>query len=296
MLNDGFYKKVEDPKYLKNILYGDTDSLFLCIPTKTSAKQMSIDEIIKISKDTGKNINDLIQQYMVKYLFPKANIDPNFNKTQFKNEMIMSSIMFLDVKKQYAYKLLVKEGVVLTEPETKYTGIQIVRTNTAKITSKLLREMIEDVILNPQITRKQRIPKLIELVDAKHKVFNDFADACDFTEIGIPCKWQKQDQHIMGMKLYNFIMEKETFNLGSSGRFIYCKFHDTRTLNLSGIDTDKLNGIVVPYSYDKDKLRDAMAKYKIIIDRQTQWDTLYSKTCQRLTELVKLIDKRSEGK
>jgi intein/homing endonuclease len=268
----------------------NTDSLFISVPIPNNKllKDLTGEEILSIAKDAGKSINDAIQYYLINHYLKKANISPEYNRTYFKNEMILSSILFIpDAKKQYAYKLLAKEGVILKEPEINYTGIQIVRSNTAKFTANILKEMIEDVLLNSNINKKDILKYIENIADQGYKKFMDDVQQYKFDEVGIPCKWQKQDQFINGMKIYNYIKNETVFSLGSSGKFVYCKFNNPKLFDNSGIDMKKTNGVVFPYKYNLDEITSVMKEYRIVVDFQKHYETIFSTTCHKIVELAK---------
>jgi hypothetical protein len=76
-------------------------------------------------------------------------------------------------------------------------------------------------------------------------------------------------------------MNEEIFTPLSAGKFIYCKF---------GINFGKdINGICVPYTYDKELLKEKLEANKIIIDENKQWETLLTTTCKRVLDLVKTL-------
>ncbi len=244
MLPKNFYENVEDPTYLNHILYGDTDSLFIAVPTPNT-DELTTEKKLEIADKVSEGINEAINKYLIEYLLPKSNISINQNCTYFKSEMLMDSIMLLDIKKNYAYKILAKKGKIFKNPKVNYTGIQVVKSNAAKITQDMLREMIEDVILNTEVAAKNRLAKLSEIINS---YYNKFIQACndlELGEIGFPGKWQKKAMFVDGMKLYNFIMEKEIFSLGSAGNFIYYIFHNPKIF--TNMDMSKVNGIVIPH-------------------------------------------------
>jgi len=245
MLSHNYYDEVERPGMLKHILYSDTDSIFIVIPAK-DADKMTTEEKMKIANEASEGINRAITKYLNEYFLPKSNISIDRNATYFKSEMLLEAIMFLDVKKNYAYKIIAKKGKIFEKPEIEYTGIQVVRSNAAKITQDMLREIIEGVVLNDQINSKDRLPKVSEIVTNTHTKFIENIDNLDLAEISIPGKWSKADQYINGMSLYNFIMKKEIFSMGSAGNFIYCIFRNPKLFQGSNLDMNKTKGIVIP--------------------------------------------------
>ena len=195
-------------------------------------------------------------------------------------------------KKNYAYKLLVKKGKVFTKPKIDYTGIQIVKSDAAKFTQDLLRTMIEDVILG-EVSAPSYLKTIITIVDEYHKKFNKLCDEFEFSDIGFPGKWQKKTFIINGMQIYNFITNKKVFSFGSSGKFIYCSFKNPNLF--TNIDMSKINGICIPYVYDKELIKNIFKKYQIEIDRPTQWAKLFTTTCERIINLVKFVNQQTKN-
>jgi len=286
MLPKNYYDDVEKPGALKHILYSDTDSIYIAIPAQNSEKLITKEKLI-IADKVSEDINNAVAKYLNEYFLPKSNISIDQNATYFKTEMLMSAIMFLDVKKNYAYKLEAKKGKILDPPKIEYTGIQVVRSNAAKLTQDMLKEIIEGVILNDQLNSKDRLQKASDIVSKFHTSFLDDINNLELGNISIPGKWSKADLHINGMSLYNFIMKKEIFSMGSAGNFIYCTFRNSKLFQGSNLDMSKVKGVVVPQKYDKLLLDKKLNEYQIKIDNTTQWDTLFSTTVGRIVELIK---------
>jgi hypothetical protein len=286
MLLKNYYDVVEIPGMLKHILYSDTDSIFIIIPHKNSINLATKEKLVIVDV-VSEDINTAITKYLNEYFLPKSNVSIDQNTTFFKSEMLISDIAFLDVKKNYVYKLEAKKGKILDTPEISYTGIQVVRSNAAKLTQDLLREIIEGVVLNEAMLPKDRLPKVSEIVNRFHETFLDNINNLDLGELSIPGKWAKAEQFIGSMSLYNFIMKKEVFSLGSAGNFIYCTFRNKKLFQNSNLDLDKIKGLTIPQVYDKVLLEKKLNEYQIQIDIETQWDTLYSTTVGRIVDLVK---------
>jgi len=187
----------------------DTDSLFISIPVKNSEK-LTTQEKLKISDKVSEDINNAVTKYLNNYFLPKSNISPDQNATYFKSELLMDAVVFLGVKKTYAYKLLASKGQIFDKPSIEYTGIQVVRSNAAKLTQDLLREIIENVILNEEVQVKEKLPRATNIVNDFHQKFIDCIENLDIIDICIPGKWSKTDLFINGMTLYNFIMKKKS--------------------------------------------------------------------------------------
>lgn len=289
ILPEDFYKKVEEPDYLHHILYGDTDSLFICLPIK-DAKTLSTEELINITDLHATKINDLSTSYIENSLLEKCNIDKKHNYTYFKTESIMESMIFLDVKKVYGYKVIIENGEYHMAFD--YKGFPMRRSDYSKFTQDLLREIIEEVILNSSIQKDKKYDIVIDLINTYKNKFKKCIETFDYSYIGIPKKWSKVDGVINGMLLYNLLLNKKLFTTGSSGKMIYCILKN-KNIFKDKIDVEKTKTICVPYKYDINLLKEQMEKHQIIIDSDKQWSTIYNKTCQRIQQLTKEISGRN---
>jgi len=284
-LEKDFYRKVEQFRYLKHVLYGDTDSIFLKLKIK-NAVDKSAEELWEIADYHSKKINQNLIDHINTTLLPRCNINPDQNTVFFKTELLMSAIMLLDVKKQYSYKLIVKEGNKLKKPEVYHTGIQIVKSDTSEYTKQILETVIENIILNEEIPGPKKLSKIIECITNIKKQFDQDIENFEFNNIATNVKYGKNRQIITAMKLYNYIVNEEIFNYGSSGKMVYCDF--TQSNILKKLNILKCKSIVVPYVYDKELLKEKFKIYNIHVDSSSQWSKkIYTKTCQRIVNLVK---------
>jgi hypothetical protein len=86
-------------------------------------------------------------------------------------------------------------------------------------------------------------------------------------------------------------MDENIFSSGSAGRFIYTKFGNLQHFKKLDVDVSKLNAICIPYNYSPEKVKEKFQEYNIIIDKVQQWERVFTTTCQRLVDLVKLEGK-----
>lgn len=289
---EGYVYDFEVPNYhnftANGCLVHNTDSIFILVPANT--KELSPEQKWEIAEKSADEINNLINKYVTGHLLPRCNINPKYNQTYFKTELLMDSGMFLNVKKQYAYKLLVKEGVVLDPPKVKYTGIQVVKSDAAKMTQNMLKEMIEKVVLNSEYPDNQKLQQITMVVNRFKTNFNKQLKEFDFTEIGLPGKWGKKALFVHGMTLYNKITNQEIFGVGSAGKFTYCKFVNPPALP-KDVSLKDTKGICIPYEYNVEQLRTLLEKFGIVPDGEVQWNKLFTTTCQRVVDLVKTLKK-----
>lgn len=284
--NDYVYD-IEIPRthtFLANgFLVHNTDSIFLTIPHKYNENE-TIEDKMEIANETAKGINELIIKYTKDFLLTKCNIDPSHNCTDFESEMLMESILFISVKKNYAYKMLVKEGKILEKPKVDYKNLEVKRSNIPTMTKNILTHLVEDIALNKEVHNK--VEATIEGVKYFKEQFNSAISEMRLAEISTPGKWAKNEFIINGMKIYNYIMEEEVFSPMSAGRFIYTRFNNP-SLFSSNFDTKKINGICIPYDFDSDKLKQKLYEYDIEIDETKQWEKVFTTTCKKVIESIK---------
>jgi len=258
----------------------NTDSIFITIPTKEDASQLAPDDLWNKAIEASNGINDLIIDYTKDVLLPRCNIKPEHNQTFFKTELLMESIMFLDTKKRYAFKLLIKEGNPLKKPKVFYTGIDVIKSNVAKLTQDLLKEIIENIALNAEILPENKRQVLIDTIGKFYTKFNQCVDDLDTSYVGIPGKWARLKNMISGMKLYNHIMNEPVFEPSSSAKFVY--IHPVTIGEFKNV-----NGICLPYEFNTELVKEKFNIFKIKIDRKLHWSKVYNKTCERVVDLLK---------
>lgn len=296
-IDPDFWENVE--KKSDQVLYGDTDSIFLGIK---KIKPKNTEEAIKEAKELTGELNNLIVKYKNEVVLPKLNIDQSYNKTDFKNEFTASQIMFLEVKKNYAYKKTSNEGKILETPKIEYTGIPIVRTDASKYTQDMIRSIIEDVALSDE---KNKIKKLKEVFKYFHNIVDEHVKDYNFDYIGIPCKWadrqyKLESADLVSMRLYNTIVNDEIFKPPVSGLRLPIKIKNMMIFNshidplrgkkqyyLNDEKLENFNFLSVPYNYDKENLKKTLENFEIEIDTETFKEKLFIKIAQRITEIIK---------
>ncbi|MEM4385242.1 MAG: DNA polymerase domain-containing protein [Candidatus Anstonellales archaeon] len=287
-----FFNKVElDSDY---VVYGDTDSLYLNIK---SIKPKSTEEAIEYSKKISDDINKIIKDYLNGYFLPKSGVNRDYNCIDFKTEVICSAMILLDVKKNYVYKMIAKEGVVLDKPKVKYVGIPVVRSDYSDLT----RDMIKDVI--ESILDGSKPEEIVSIISSYRKKMNRHIINYDFKYIGIPVKWAmreyvKDTAQIIGMKLYNILTGTEKFRQTVSGRripinilngvkfmsYIYDRNGSDYISEIGGVD--KIKFLCIPDDYSIDTVKSVMSDSGISVDSDRLWEISYSKTLKRIVKLL----------
>ena len=293
-IDPDFFSKVEQVHNF--VIYGDTDSLYLKIPEKIDDIQKAVESSNRISNE----INSIIKTFMDNYYLPRSGIDPKYNFTEFKTELVCDAILLLDIKKNYAYRILAKEGNIFKQPKVKYTGIPIVRTDYSQFTKDMIKHVIEEIAFK-NATLENIVSYLKRCYDDLERLVKEM----DFLYIGIPTKWgirdyKKDTTQILAMKLYNTLVNKDIFKPLVSGRRLPINIKDQNklldilysnrkkhALFLSEFDISKLTFICFPLTETSENAKEILSNSGIEVDIDKLWNILYSKVCKRVFEVIK---------
>src|SRR6056297_2144198 len=146
MIPHDVYTRVEKPQ--KYVVYGDTDSLFINIPEeKVTNSEDAMNKGMKISEE----INSIIDDVMNNFFLPRLGVDPQYNYTSFKTEIIIDMLMLLDIKKNYAYRVIAQDGIIKDPPVIDYKGLPIKKSDASELTKYFLKRLIYDIIFNDEV-------------------------------------------------------------------------------------------------------------------------------------------------
>lgn len=291
---------LEVPDYHVFIIDGcivhNTDSIFINIPGEYKDIYEKIRSMNKVLKD----VNELIVDYTKNTLMPRCNIDPKYCETSFKGELLIESILFLDVKKSYAYKQLAAEaeidennnvigGIILKKPEVMRRSTLGIKGDTIPLSKDIMEELIEYIAFDNTLTKKEKYTKAIEALGKYNQIFLKAVEELDAKKIGAPVRWQKKDYVIHGMKLFNALIDP-VFQHLSFGYALYCKFNSLKaleSLNLTDVPLEKVKMMVFPEKFDVELTKKKMQEYGISIDINEQRDRIISKVCKRIIAILK---------
>lgn len=296
-----FFKRVVNQKFVP---YGDTDSLFINIP---SIKPQNATEALDFANKISEEINLTIKSFNDNYLLPKMGVDPQYNFTEFKTEFVIDGIMFLDIKKNYAYRLVVQEGKILKTPTIVYAGLPIKKVDTSKFVKQFLKTMIDDVMLNPNIPLNQTIPEISKIAKSMQQLLYEHIAQYKFDIIGTPKKWgtgysaDREPWQVNAMKLYNTIIDDAILMPMSGALYVPIKIKDDILFNTKlasqrgkheyyigqDVASTSLNKIFVPYNYDSERVKCAFENYGIEVDPIEAWDFLFGKIIRRVIDVAK---------
>jgi len=226
-----FYFYVELPNKLNKILYSDTDSMFILLDDTID----KIDDVVKVDEEIvtplSMKLNETIRDIWKQKILSRANvIDDEYNKLDFKTEMILDFIIYSDVKKRYVYRILKEKKNVFKEPKVSYKGFEFTRSDASKFIKELQKAIVNLIIDTPDIKELyKRFNKLC--MDYLRKLYKA-VDEFDIDYFGIPKNWsassyKKEPSFILGAKFYNtFIVDK--IRPGTKGLTIPIEFEKNR--------------------------------------------------------------------
>lgn len=234
--------------FANDILVHNTDSMFLHIEPilkelfKDEFDDMSDDEKIDATFDIVKKCSEYINNDALKKLI--AIHDPDMENSlatefdfNFKEELVMRRLLYMQKKKKYASWIVSKEGKKIDEISV--VGIEIVRSDFSQFAKQMMQDVI-DKVLKFDYTRFDLIPYV-------NKTINKCVNAINVGDISVgkPGSWGLRDydkytQVINAMIIYNTLFGKE-FGRGSRGYVFYIK-----SINESKIDNyrSKYNDLI----------------------------------------------------
>ena len=294
-----FYNLVEQDDYLEHIIYGDTDSLFIHIP---EYGMPDVKDKLRLVNKTAKDINSLVVQYMTDYYIPKCGFSSKYNEVNFKEEMVIDKMLFLDIKKTYAYRQLTKEaelneagelvgGKIFKKPKIVLTSNLGIKSDLAELSKMIMSDAVDVAFMD--ISPKEQFDKLCEMAKEHSRIFREAFKEHRYSIVGIPCRWNKDPAVIKPMQLYNEVVENVFQNM-ISGYKIYCTFTSRAAIKRLKGDYDKIDCIVIPLEPDVPKLMDGMQKFGIQFDLKTQWEKINNKTIERLIDDFRKRSKQAE--
>ena len=212
---------LELPENRPYVIYGDTDSVFTDagrVARALNPDSTNYDEKIKNSWNVICKTSDYINKYLIHEILKRKGIDPNDEFSEynffFKTEYIASKAIFLDVKKSYAWHLVMENGDKIDEIKIK--GLAPIKSSFSKMgkdcSSKVLEYILTDYDTSNKIKSNKHIGKIID------EFINKSLDMCKTGErdIGVPCKlnddistYASIGAHVRGMMIYDTLFDHE---------------------------------------------------------------------------------------
>lgn len=277
---------IENTDTNSNLLYSDTDSLYILILIPFDKNQnwrKTVDYVQTVSEMINTNYMEALNINIGKF----ANLNPKYNTMVFKSETVSIQAAFIS-KKFYTLAKIWDEGVFYEEinfKTLKKTGGQIRKADITPITKKLLEKVYTVLVVPSDIKKLEEMYRKIFIEiknNIKMELQNDIKNL-NYKSFGVPKKWgfkaeKKITQWVLGAKLYNQICE-DIFRPGDSMIMIPIKgqFHDLEKVldqkklefGLTKTDLKNLDNISLPPTLRADQieiLNKNFEKYKIKID------------------------------
>jgi len=219
----------------KNIITGDTDSLFI---TYENVKE---NVTIKDMDEWNKRIQNFLNKELVPELIKRHNVDVKNSRLELKNELLINRGLFL-AKKRYALHVIRREGKMIDEVQVK--GLETRRSDYPSYSKECIKELLNLILKSEKVPLK----KIMDFVKSKESDFLEKIKSGN-KEVARPCSWTKKlseykvlSQGVRAMQNWNQIM----YNIHSIGSKGYL-------FKLKGIDLEKAPKDVVD-RYNKEFL------------------------------------------
>lgn len=258
------------------VVYSDTDSIFFWLE----------DVVNKANSIAGKTMNTQeTTDFVVKYFNTKlttwmneatesiaTELNSRENRIQFKQEAISESGFWL-AKKRYALRVIDNEGVRYNEPDTKITGIEVVRSSTPAIARKWLKDAVElvldydkDGLVEYVEKHREMFMKLGPSEAAFPRSANNLAKYGDAKTIyshslSVPIAVRASLLYNSLISKYNLDKKYEKIREGDKIKFIYLREPNTLRENVIAFNT------VLPEEFDLHKYVDYETQFqKVFLD------------------------------
>lgn len=214
-----------------NILYGDTDSMFVYLTDYLRSKNIEVKKSPEVLKEVS-IIQDYINNVILPAILKKHKINMKYSEMYLKNEFLMSRYYALNAKKKYASKVISQEGKDICERDIK--GLEIKRSEIPSRTQKLLSDII-DTILDENVKKKDLKPTIDKIVkDTREEMLNLIKSGDNSVSKVVAfskdvSEYKVMSQNIKSMLMWNALAGKEDFRTGSKGHL----------WNILGIDLNK---------------------------------------------------------
>lgn len=245
----------------KNVIYGDTDSAFLLIG-KVVKHLYKNDTELKDQIDHAwviiERISQFINQYVIKDILTRKNIDfydddKDYNY-EYKKEIVASKVLFGDSKKQYAMRMMLREGKPVDNIDIK--GMVTIKSDTSRMSRELGNKIIHYILTDYDVENISASNKhIMDMYNEAVEKVNRLIDKGDLS-IGTPSSlvsdlsaYKTFQSSSRGMLLYDTIFEDHEYVAQDKGYQFY----------ISDINWDKLK--TTPEEI-KDRFRRKYSKYE----------------------------------
>ena len=226
----------------ETILVTDTDSTFVYLDPlvkvmKGVVKQNSYDQ-----EETTSIVN--VFTYLLTHFIESVfyELSTNYNvevknrsMISMKNEFLFERVVLTENKKQYAAKMLMKEGNIFKKPKYEVKGLSIKKVGTPKPARIIYNKILEDLILNPKEIDRMAVfkefVKLEKMVEGSlNKCETKFLKPSKFSSVNAYADPLTQ-QAVRGVLLWNAIYPDKAIQNLSKINILKFKSVDVATLD-----------------------------------------------------------------
>lgn len=280
----------------------NTDSIHIHSPNETYT---SPEEATAKAEVLANEINGVITNLLNNHLLIKMNVNRDYNKTFFKTESVISKMILLEAKKNYAYLEISKKGKIHESPKVKYVGIPVVRSDYSKFTQDFIKFLVEKIAFNSDIYGQNISDVIISVINDKKQELETKLKNFDYKYIATPGRWKISDTYrsipftVIGMQLYNTVTNTETFRPGLNGLSFPIKVLDIEKFKvairplkdskyfLKNIPLSKINYITLPTNYEIKILTQIFETCAIKIDEDIVWDKSFGTVAKNIARVIR---------
>ena len=225
-VNNNFMDKC---KSLQDVLYGDTDSMFVYLTDYLKDKKIEVKKSPEVLSEIQK-IQDYVNKVALSEFLKLHNIPKENSMIFLKNEYLFNKYYTLNGKKHYAAKVIAQEGKDINETEIK--GLEIKRSEIPKKSQEVLKEIL-NVILDINIKKENIKPTVDKIAEKAKKEMIELVEKRDNSVVRMVSyskslkDYKAMPRHIKAMMIWNELVN-EDFRMGSRG-----KLWDLRAIDLT---------------------------------------------------------------
>lgn len=254
-INEQKYNDIMKYKHeLVNIVYGDTDSLYISydnlLNTIDNIEKMSIQEKLNIIVNLNRDFLDKHNEQFMDEYFKMRHAKSIHN---FELETVALSGVWLDVKKRYAQILLWKDGKFfdIDDLPMKIKGLEMVKSSVPKQARESLKRLVR-YLLEEQDESYMLQKMNVKSIAEKQKWFEaDLEDICGSVGVQNYTKYILDDTNPIGLKvapkcpynvkaLGNYNRIRQAYNLPGDpiygGKIKWYKYLPAGKMNLNDCD------------------------------------------------------------
>lgn len=205
---------------IKHVITGDTDSLFVTYENIIK-NEINFENIKPTILEYNSKVQNFLNNDIILNLSKKRNVDPQHNRLELKNELIITRGHFL-AKKRYAIRVVFHEGKATDEIVQR--GIETRRSDYPSYTKEKLRELLDLLLKSEKISLKNILTfsKLTE-EEILSKIIAGEQTIARPVSYGKKLEEYKSiPEGARGMENFN-ILEYKTFYVGSRGYLFQIK-------------------------------------------------------------------------